>query len=96
MKKRKLDTPRDSPAPPAQSMATTVLKVEGISFSVPQRKKFNLVFTTAGVNAVTAAGDVEFGLLYDDIGTSPRYCLSGGGVGANGDEIRLRLLSFRS
>ena len=75
IKKRKLDTPRDSPAPapppPAISKPSAdgaVLKVEGISFMVPQRKKFNLVLTATGVSAVTTAGDVEFGVEYDNIG----------------------------
>lgn len=81
MKKRKLDTPRDSPAPATQSSAATVLKVEAISFSVPQRKKFNLVFTAAGVNAVTPTGDVEFGVLYDDIGIPHRHYFSWGRQG---------------
>jgi len=96
VKKRKFDTPRGSPASPAQPTAATVLKVEGISFSVPQRKKFNLVFTTAGLNAVTTTGEVEFGVLYDDIGiplSSPP--LSRGNVWANGDGIRVRLLPPR-
>jgi hypothetical protein len=72
VKKRKLDTPRDSPAPAAtgkpSASGTILLKVDGISFSVPQRKKFNLVFTGSSVSAVTAAGDVEFGVEYDNIG----------------------------
>jgi hypothetical protein len=35
---------------------------------VPQRKKFNLIFTEKSVSAVTASGDVEFGIEYDNIG----------------------------
>lgn len=82
MKKRKLDTPSDAstPAPtPKPSADGSVLKVEGISFSTPQRKKFNLVFTGKSVSAVTATGHVEFGVDYDKIGTPPNPSTVDGG-----------------
>lgn len=83
MKKRKLDTPSASgAASPAVSNTAgntvpstegAVLTVEGISFSVPARKKFNLVITPAAVSAlVPATGKVEFGVEVDDIGM-PRF-----------------------
>lgn len=79
-KKRKLDTPSEGaspappPPPPAKPAPTdgAVLTIEGISFSVPQRKKFSLVFTGKSVSAATAAGAVEFGVDYDNIGSLPR------------------------
>ncbi|KAI5813923.1 hypothetical protein BZA77DRAFT_267937 [Pyronema omphalodes] len=80
-KKRKLDTPADSPADSQHTTGlsagiaalgtndSTVLKVEGISFSVPQRKKFNLLITTGGISAVAATGGdkVEFGVEWDNV-----------------------------
>ena len=48
-----------------------MLTVEGISFGVPMRKKFNLVITLKGLSAVTAAGSVEFGVEFDNVGSSP-------------------------
>ena len=77
-KRRKLDTPTSgaSPAPtppavpkPALTTDGAVLTVEAISFTVPQRKKFSLMFTAKSVSAVTATGAVEFGVEYDDIGS---------------------------
>lgn len=45
------------------------LTVEGISFSVPQRKKYNLVISKTGLAAVTpATGKVEFAVALDDLG----------------------------
>lgn len=45
------------------------MTVEGISFSVPARKKFNLVISPSAVTAVVpASGNVEFGVGMDEIG----------------------------
>lgn len=56
-----------------------MLKVEGISFSVPQRKKFNLIVTTAGISAVAPTGGdkVEFGVEWDNVG---EFCYFPGGA----------------
>ena len=77
-KRRKLDTPTSgaspAPTPPAVPKAAlttdgAVLTVEAISFTVPQRKKFSLLFTAKSVSAVTSTGTIEFGVEYDDIGS---------------------------
>lgn len=72
-KKRKLETPSDVSTPlptPIPSADGAALKVSGISFTVPQRKKFELVFTGKSVSAVGATSQVEFGVDYDNIGIS--------------------------
>ncbi|KAI5784653.1 hypothetical protein EDC01DRAFT_662913 [Geopyxis carbonaria] len=75
IKKRKLDTPTEGSSPAATTVPTSIkptangalLKVEGISFSVPQRKKFTLVISRQSLTAVTPAGLVEFGVELDNI-----------------------------
>lgn len=44
-----------------------LLVVEGVSFSVPARKKFNLKFYEGGIKAVAPAGGDGFEVLYRDI-----------------------------
>jgi hypothetical protein len=81
-KKRKLDGSNESvssspaasaSAPPKPSADDAVLVLEAISFSVPQRKKFSLVISKSGLSAVTAAGAVEFGVIFDNIGSFATY-----------------------
>lgn len=82
-KKRKLDTPTNASGAASPAISTggnsvpstdgALLTVEGISFSVPARKKFNLVVSSSAVTAVVpASGNVEFGVGMDDIGMARR------------------------
>lgn len=69
-KKRKLDVVADVKTENGVGAGAwdggPVLTVEGVSFSVPARKKFTLQLFNGGIKAVSAAGD-SFELLYKDI-----------------------------
>ncbi|KAF3936416.1 hypothetical protein ABW19_dt0203288 [Dactylella cylindrospora] len=47
---------------------TPIVRVPDISFSIPQRKKFNLVINETAIAAVGANGAIEFGVFVKDIG----------------------------
>ncbi|KAH3964169.1 histone chaperone [Parastagonospora nodorum] len=76
-KKRKLEektTSQSAPAAPGGSLVSSATKAwrtyPGVSFSIPQRKKFTLELLDkkdGGIRAIGASGNVEFSIAWKDV-----------------------------